>query len=494
MKKFDAIEDEFKLAMVSDPNEPTVSGALSLAGRKSSVILGSDQLKSYSTDENGWFDLTLVGSDGRFFHLKDALEVAERTHQLGGRYEKEIYPNIVVIGHQPDIQKIKAINFQLEGLKHFFTYEFFERHEAYKAPPAFSSALKNIRSYSAKRGFPKEYPFFRPYKVIVQHRMPRVFKFVVGDKYYQLDMLSTEMGRGYNGVNIFIEPTARISFATPVDINTAMEAMWQWQQYFVLVAMHPMEVTAASIECVGGTRRESSLLYIPGRNKPKEADRGWLRPGISPFHRWDQRRNLARAMERWLLKSEGRAKFRAIISDMIRESREITDAQHVVRLCGAIESLEEIERPASITRAQLKKMAAAAAAAISGEAGSITEDKIKTVLGAFRRASLAAKISAVTGHQYGLFDQHDGELVLRAAHKIRNDVAHGKEHGNIERPTTGPVTRALLGFCVCYDLFTSDTPLTFNNRKLNAATVTQQSISQLKRLTPETVLSQSNET
>ncbi len=52
--------------------------------------------------------------------------------------------------------------------------------------------------------------------VIVQHRMPRVFKFVVGDKYYQLDMLSTERGRGYNGVNIFIEPTARISFATPV--------------------------------------------------------------------------------------------------------------------------------------------------------------------------------------------------------------------------------------------------------------------------------------
>lgn len=468
MDRFSEIEKKYSGIGVRAVDDVTLSGILSLKGRDTNLILTGDHPYRRDVDQNGWFDVSVQASNGELFLLHNALEIKHVSHSGNRSFETHIYPNIVVVGHSDNINTVKSISFKLKGLKHFFHYQHVERQSTYKMSSEIKNALLKLRGEDKYNfGIEREYDFFRPDEIYISHNVPRVFKFFLNERYYEIGIGGYTRGLGWSGVELNVEPIARISFALEATIDEALDAMWEWRQFFVQVAMMAMPVEAISTlpDKSHTTRTE---IFLPAREASVTAEgRHSIHPAYIPFNRWKDRRQLASVTQRWLSKQHERRIFRNALNSVIVNMHKRSEVDNVVRLCSALESLPELKPQAKITKLQVKTMAEAAAAAINASSEiRLSAERLQNVLSALRRPSLAERFNLLIEAISPEFPTEQCKTVADLAYRFRNDAAHGKQGEAFESPIVGPVVEALTSMCVFYDLKTSGVPARWNETSL----------------------------
>lgn len=490
MKTFAEIQGEFSGNTVTALDDRELTGFIRLAGPDTVLTLSGDHPYHQSRDQNGWFDVTVEATNGQFILLHKSIETSMRTHGRN-KAETQIFPNVVVVGNSQKLDLVKSIAFQARGLRYFFHYEHIERQTLWHSSSDVLKAIKSLRRsneewMSEKFGSTgRDYDFFRPTAIYLSHSVPRAFKFRLGERFYEIGFGGFSKGAGWGGIQIQIEPVAQISFDTPIDIDAALDAIWEWQFFFEQIAMEEMSVKAISTR-TGRRYQSSAEVYLPfAENSDHEPNHMFgLHPARIPYNRWDQRHKLAAAMKLWLEKHEERKQFRAHLGRVIREIGRGHDIDQIVRLCSAVESMAEIKPRSSVSRAQVQQMSAAAAALAEENGWEIPATSIQNAMSVLRRPSLPARLKQLSQMLAPLLKNDDCNLVIGLAHKLRNIAAHGKSHDDYQNPIVRPTVDALTAMCTLFDLHSCGFHQSKDHTSLNCLGRWTYAVADIKQLQP----------
>lgn len=410
------------------------------------------------TDKNGWFDLVLETSDGTPVLLHHALQSGATHFGSGSRQETKIFPNIVVLGPAAEAKGIKTITFSLEGLSHFFHYPHIEYGLGFRTESDLHSLVQKMREETARLvNYPVRDNLIRPDEIYFVHRFPRAMKFQVEDRYYSVGFIRRVRGLGGSSTSVKVEPLATIGFREPVGIDTALSRLWEWREFFIQIAMAPMQVTAISVKEAVSHRSASADLYLPGA-KQEQRGRSEIHPAELPLNQWEDRAQLRDVMQEWLRRSRERRTFRAYLNNVIEASARRSDIQDIVRLCSAVESLSEFMEESDISKEDVKTMANAAHATMADSGRNIDKRRILDVLSVLRQMSLSKRLDLIAAATAPAVEPDHAMAIVRAAKELRNSAAHGRSMADERTPITGPVTDGLAAICAAYDLLSCGMP------------------------------------
>lgn len=172
VKTFAEMQSSLGDQAVNVVDDRALSGYLKLAGPETSVILAGDHPYYEKRDQNGWFDITVEMTNGRYILLHNSIETMSRMHGFNGRAETHIFPNVVIFGDEGDLGVVKSVSFQLDRLRYFFHYEHIERQSLWRAPTEVLSAIRGMRKFNNERylgktdGADNKHDFLNPAKCI----------------------------------------------------------------------------------------------------------------------------------------------------------------------------------------------------------------------------------------------------------------------------------------------------------------------------------------
>ena len=456
MKTFLELEEDYGHipATVCDPDW-AANGSLELNGRDSLLRLASDRPLPLARDESGWFQISLQLADGTLVLLHNALETHSTTHfgaRRGDGHNEQIhiFPNLLLFGADalaPDL-RVGAISFRLKGLGKFFYYRQIEHFSTYQATPAQLRALREMRRPNV------EHDFFRPSEVYVQHRLPRLMKIQVGNCFYEVYSSGRMRGPGFDRIDVTTWPAARIRFGTMVTIDEALDHAFGWRRYFQQMTLMPMPFEAMSLEREGLRPPVACDVYAP--TMMKDADRSGRTLGAweVPLNAWSDRSKARRLMQSWLETQPARETFRSLLNGVVEQMARRTNLDDIVRLCAAVESLDELATGGPITREMIAPVAAAAVAEAGLRGLPLPSERISGVLGGLTRPSLAHRFDRLTEQLPAIVDRAQARTITRAASRLRQTGAHAQDYPGLRSPMVGPVTAGLASLLALFDLTT----------------------------------------
>ncbi|NRP70711.1 hypothetical protein ILFOPFJJ_01592 [Ensifer psoraleae] len=486
MRTFEEIRRKFRAIGVRAADDPDLAGVINLNGPESLLVLSGDNPYWHKKGANGWFDVTVEAANGDILLLHNAIETKHSTHSHNRKAETHIYPNVVVIGQRKNLKEVKFIGFKLVGLKHFFHYEHIEFQDLWRAPPELMKALLALRKSNAEwlsaefGGTERKDELFHPGALYITHRVPRAFKFRLHTRCYEIGFGGHSRGLGWGNIEIQVDPVAQISFDEPVNLDQALDAVWEWQNFFVQIAMEPMPVEAISTRADKG-EQSPAHVYLPVSEEPsKNSELRGLHPAYIPYNRWNERQKLATAMRGWLEKQDERRQFRAVLGRVIRDMHRRSDIENVLRLCAAIESLPELDQGSDVSKKHIKDMAAGALSIAVRDNIPVSGERIQNALSVLRRSSLPARLRHLSEKLQHLLSLDDCKLIANAAHGLRNTAAHGRAHVSFQNPLVAPVVTALAAMCAVYDLSTSGMQPISGEGRINSLRTWEQSVGELR--------------
>ena len=358
MKSFEelkAIHQRVPVRLPRHAGQP--SGVLTVDGQATLVVISSSEPLQLTEDENGWFDLTVTAADGSSILLHNALYTKRATHNTrnGPNFESHVFPNLILFdAHHLSGMAVKAVSFRLENLRYFFHYEYVEWKSLHGASKEALDALRKMGTDGNTA-----HDFFRPSEMYLRHNVPRFMKFKVKNGIYSVFPATSEQ-LGWGSISLRTEPMAEITFEEPTSINEALNRVWEWRRFFSQVAMEPLPPISISARAERSFGAGQATFYIP--TLELNDDKARLHPGDVPLNRWQDRRNLADVMQRWLLIDEKRLLFRVALDRVIAKMRQRASIGDVVSLCSAIESLPELIEKSPLTDADFDALSTAAAA------------------------------------------------------------------------------------------------------------------------------------
>jgi hypothetical protein len=453
-------------------NKDGGSGVLTLAGRQTSVLLTTPEHLRERGGTTGWFDLALQDGRGEKIFLHNALTRQTRfPNRNGADWEFELFPNIVVLnaGAIAASGRVLEIQFTADGLEDFFHYELTERQPLYQAS---SSTLRSIRDLrKIPQHYPRTYDHFSPTDVYVLHDLPRVLRERVGDRTYEIYIGHRE-SIGLHSLTLSAVATAKIRFDSPVLLDEALDAIWSWRRYFQQIAMRPLPFLTLS--CRAGVKRRDrwSELYLPnleGAAPPSDRERTSFGPGEVTYGQWRHRRKFAAAMRRWLELDQQRRLFRVRVDRVLEAKRKEASLRLVAELCSAIESLDELKAPMTISDADLSVVIEAAASAGAAASPPIARDRLQGVLSLLQHQSLPKRLKLLAAGIEAHLPKDDAKTLIKIARDLRTFDAHGGRWDEMTMPLIAPTIDMLASMCVLWDLTTSDLPAAFDERTLVAS-------------------------
>lgn len=440
-----------------------VSGVLHLNGADSNLHTTSNQrMWLAKPDDDGWLDIRVQSSSGQMMLLHHVVITQAKTHHWGkGRSEvhsTDYHPNILIedIRGLNDDHHVQCIFFRLQGLHYFFYYRHTEPLLGFSKSSEQVAALRGMRYL----GTPNDDDLFAPDHVYVVHNYPRFLSVRVDDRTYEVGPGGQGGFGALNRLNHEIFPIASIAFDEPVDIETALDRIWEWRRLFSQMAMLPIGFEGISVR--GSLEKLAPFgdVYLSNTHAPPSPFEGYhdLSPAYIPLNMWADREPLAAAMKKWLEIGDERRQFRVNLDRVIERMRSRIDAKDVVELAAAIDSLKDIGEKTKIPRTLLDSMANAARDAAIAAGAQIDLDRLKGVLGSLKQPSLAMKISALKEGCAGDISPSDVALISKAATHIRNISAHGNAMGDQMLPAIAPTIEALAALCARFDLESSGFP------------------------------------
>ncbi|WP_438850846.1 hypothetical protein [Brevundimonas nasdae] len=461
MMRFDEIEAKYggSPVLTDDPTH-VGSGTLILDGAKTQAVLLSDETLMGNADEDGWFDLRLKGSNGRPILLHNALLTSSSQHygQHGQAYEEHIYPNAVILESDALVHgdKVQSIAFTLCDLGFFFHYQHVEAHSLFEPAKEVLAALKGLRV-----GRNRSYDLFKPRELFVVHQFPRVLAFTVGTRTYEIFIGSQRSGLGWKKIDFQTDPIATIHFATPVGIEEAMDAAWQWKRYFGTLALRPIPWTSLTARSGKAREMREADFYLPN-HESASVDREapfsfWL--GNIPLNRWAERKSLTAVMRAWIEREEVRHRFRGSIENVSKHLRRKTSVDDIVTLCAGIESLEELKGNPGLSPEQTRAIADGAIAAAKANGILVEDARLRGVIGTLRNQSLGQRLKLLCARLEPAITREQAKTLSAAVLELRQIAAHGLSPAADVMPKAGPAVEALACVCALYDLVTCGLPV-----------------------------------
>lgn len=462
MKTFAELEDAYQRMPVRLIDYGDATGVLFLKGHDTLLQATSKKpLHPGSVDANGWFDLRLRAPDGRALLLHNALIQSTSSHRWGERtrdaYGAEIFPNLVVDNADALAadNKVRRVTFRLTALENFFHYEHAEPLLGFSRKPDQIEALEAMRFEREGRTDP-----FLPDRVYVMHNYPTYFGFKIRDRKYEVWSGGQESMGNVHRIQTEAYPVATISFDVAIDLNSALDRVWEWRTFFSEMALLPLPLHSVSVAGSVEERATTADLYLPNLPKYGNPSRGHysISPAYLPLNGWAERDALADGMRRWLEHGEQRRTFRGKLYRVIESMTRRSDANDLIELASATESLAEVFAKEALSRATLDAMTDAAHAAAVEAGASIERQRIRGVIGSLQRPSLAARYEALGKQTRPPLPKRDAQLLGRSATQIRHASAHGGAVDDQLQPRVSPTIQALAALAARFDLESCGTP------------------------------------
>lgn len=469
MNNFEELENSHSRLPVHLTNELGVSGFLTLNGRETRAILLSKDLLNVVKDENGWFDLELRAPGNRRILFHNSLSMKSIRHGLGSQadYEQHIFPNVVVSTYEKVDLCVRSISFTMKGLNYFFHYGYVEWQSACKDDAELVEAIKTIRRRGYKYNSLRGYDFFRPHEIYIIHSVPRIIKFRAESRYYEIHIGQSSGGVAWGDINVKTEPIAVIVFDKPTLLDEALERVFEWQQFFVQVAMEPLSLEGLTTRGERSWRAPSQDVYLPQlRKKSVNIPTSYqLHPGEIPFNFWDDRHHLRNVMQNWLLNGSSRAKFRGSLNRVIEGRISRSDLSDLVGICAGLEALPDLSVNEKFGQDAIELMANAAFLAIRDKNFDVDIERIRGVLSILDRPSLSNRLRVLASHIQSVLPLEVSHPIIKATPKLRNLSAHGGSFTDRIIPMVAPVVEGLASMCTIFDLVTSGMPSVDSERR-----------------------------
>jgi hypothetical protein len=428
------------------------AGVLTIAGRRTEVIIATSTMLKCAPDRDGLFDLHLTAGNGNAILLHDALRLETRGPNFGaGGYQERIFPNIVVFdaNHLTENSRVGAITFGAEKLGHFFNYEYIEEQPLFNYTPEIRSSLRKLRSLP--RGHTRKYDLFRPREVYIVHNAPRILRFRIDDRVYEVYTLLTANGPGWNQLHIRADPLARVVFDRPVTIEESLDRVWEWRRFFAQIAMEQLPFKSITARSRNSLHRQEASLYLPNLDEDIEAEQRPFdfHPGDALLNRWGDRALLAGAMRGWLESEPRRHLFRVNIDGVIEQMHIRSSTDSIMALCAAIDGLSEFDLKSTFSDVDIEKLVVGAALGATEGQVDVSKDRLRGLLGQLRHNGLSSRLALLAERVAPFLDREQCRLVANSAMSFRALAAHGQLRSGMALPKLPRTIEALVSMCVC---------------------------------------------
>lgn len=477
MRRFNEIEKEYQHTPIQTHESDAVdaSGYLHVDKRNTEVVLASGSQRHFSYDPDGRFDLRLKLSSGEEVLVLNGISTAWRSYHRVGEichHEATVFPNILVFGakHIKSDKKVRSITFTFGGFEKFFTHQHIDsfypdknltpelKRLKQKALNQLADSFKQYGSSTEQKDLRKNVRkganVFQPASVfIVHHPRSPIYRFKVGNRRYEIDLGERRTSR-HLGIDLEFQALATIKFPSPVLIDEATDYVWEWKRFFEQLSLESIEPNGISVKASRAIFSSESDVYLPNTDEThiKELK------GRFPLSSWKAKKRLCDAMSSWLSQEEKRRVFRVSISRAIEDSKNRVSLDDIVSLCAAVDSLEELSEAVTITKTQVRLIAAAAVSKANEISADIDPIRIKSIISLLRNQSLPAKFGVLSARmkEIGLAD--DLALLISTVHRLRNISAHGHALPETTMPTVAPAVSGLLSLLVLFDLGSNAVP------------------------------------
>jgi hypothetical protein len=295
---------------------------------------------------------------------------------------------------------------------------------------------------------------FLPDRVYVMHNYPTYFGFKVGDRQYEVWSGGRESMGNIHCIRTEAYPVATITFDGVVELDAALERVWEWRTFFSEMALLPLAVHSVSVAGSVNDRATTADLYLPNLPSYANPSSGHysLSPAQLPLNGWAERDALAEAMRRWLEHAEQRRTFRGKLYRVIESMNRRSDPNDLIELASATESLAEVSGKEAMPPAVLDAMTDAAHTAAKMAGAKMERQRIRGVIGSLQRPSLAARYEALGTQTKPPLPKRDAQLLARSATQIRHASAHGGVVDDQVQPRVLPTIQALAALAARFDL------------------------------------------
>jgi len=477
MDSFAALEERYRRAPVkiADPSSGDAAGFLVLDRGRTRAILSSTNELGVSYGKQGWFDLRLRNSGDEPLILHNALFL-NATRFGKGPFENHLFPNVVIFNADRITKdlKVRSVAVQLRSLGSFFHYQIVEHISTYALrKKGKAKLLAQLRLRKSERNIR-----FNPRDIFLVHRPPTAVKFQVDRRKYSVFMGWTSSHGWGSKLDVSVEPIAAIDFGESIDLDEAIDRVWEWKRFFSQVAMHSLDLQTFAARSQRQPRHSFASLYFP--NEPTTTAQ--VHPGDIPLNLWKDRKQFSQIMQQWLSKESERRVFRVAVDHVLEASTGRVAPEDLVTLCGAIESLPELQSPSALKQADVDAMASGAVAAARELKIKIDEQRISGLLGMLKKDSLSGRLNRLMESFSTEIHQNFSKLLVASINDLRNAAAHGALLSEMKRPKVAPTIRGLLAACITYDLATSGMPKSWKRSSLLPLVEVNRAVMELEKL------------
>ena len=459
MQKFDEIEEKYATAHIRVCGDDNLVGILRVAQRETAIDLFSSKSFHLEKSQKGWFDLELMGPDGRKIFAHNAITTSMGRHhsqESGVSHFASVHPNILVMdsrGLNSD-RRVAAVQFRIDGLKNFFYHQYTEPLDCYCMSDEEKANLLSLR-YNQEL----EKDFNSPAFAFVVHELREILNFRVAERLYRVWMSGNEAYSWGHDIQFHAFPTAAIFFDAPVTIEEALDRVWEWRRFFVQLAMQHLNFESIGFYSSHDERATVGSVYLPNVEKQIPlTGHGKLGPAHLPLNSWSDRDALSVAMQTWLKRSDTRKAFRARLDRVINNINRRTDQMDLIELSAGIDSLAELDHKDNYPDGAVWAMAEAACNIATEYSVNASADRIYGILAQLQRRSLAEKMKEMGRRAMPDADLEEIELVVSTARRCRDEATHRGAVSEQRQSQLGPAVDALASMCVAFDLCDAGVP------------------------------------
>ena len=448
MLSFDKIEEEFGKKEVSSIS-PNLSGhgVLTLDKRNTELKFSAKRDESINILGKDFFDLELDANLGSRIFLRNAFCTKQITS--GNKLDRSslsIFPNFVVIdsNNLNSKGKLTEIRFTFQNMYDFFYFKVADILDIKKI----SSDTLNIFAKEWSRNSNKT-PF-NPDNVIVTSQLPRILEFRIHDRRYEIKFTYT-ITHSFSNPSFKISPNASIIYDKPVQIEDAVNHIWEWRQFFHQISMEQLPFRGIGTRIHDESDGYASL-YLPNLDESMPSNHRYdFYPGLAPLNDWNERNKYAEIMKNWLSKSEERAIFRKNLDQVIINMRKKSTPDHIMNLTSGLESLGEFNGHSTLSKGAISTLTRAVIDMATKECIDIDANRVHGILSMLRSQSLSQRLRDF-GDTISVIASPKQQILHKEIKKIRNSSAHGNAKINQLLPIISPVTYAFASICALWDL------------------------------------------
>lgn len=466
MDDFKKLEAKFERTPVKLLDYEDATGVLHLQGHDSILHFSTaEEFAPHGVDENGWFSLRLRASDGHEILIHHAVRTGSTQHgwKEGKYHTIDIFPNVVISNSRgvSKTRSIRRISFRLNKLSQFFYYHHAETLRAHDLTEEQKALLEGLR-------YNHDWGPFLPDDIYIVHNYPEFFRFKVGNRAYSVWAGGTRTAASVSTLNAVVYPVPTIEFDEPVDIQEALDRIWEWRRFFNQLAQSELEFESVWLQGPGDDRSPIGNVYLPNLPNVQRRNTRQRRPHeVSvynlPLSQWEEREQLGEVMRKWLELGEERRVFRTRLGGVIADMTERVDASDIIELSSGIEALDELGGKKSFPPNLVGEMAKAAAEKAKAAKIEISIERLGGVLGSLQRPSLALRLRELSRRVSPEVSEADADTLAKSVAKIRNTSAHGASLEAQIQPLVSPTIAALAALCGRFDLETAGMPSRASN-------------------------------